>query len=89
LAPAILPVATSFLKNSVIFASLSGLKRAPAGISKVPSARADDSVAKHQRAEAQRAQNVDELMEPLPNPPGSVAVGRQSAQGLPKVSNAA
>src|SRR5581483_9878741 len=37
IAPGILPVATSFLKNSVTRASLSGLKCAPAGMSKEPS----------------------------------------------------
>src|SRR5262249_52377006 len=37
IAPGILPVATSFLKNSVTRASLSLLKCAPGGMSKLPS----------------------------------------------------
>src|SRR5436309_1990423 len=38
MAPGNLPVATSLLKNSPIFASFCGLKCAPGGMSKVPSA---------------------------------------------------
>src|SRR4030095_15223386 len=72
-APAILPVDTSFLKNSVMFASLSWLKRAPAGISNVPSARADDSVTNISAPKPSARKNVNELMEPLSELAGSVA----------------
>jgi hypothetical protein len=41
MAPGILPVVTSFRKNSPSFAILSGLKWAPAGISKGPPASTD------------------------------------------------
>src|SRR5258708_32078807 len=67
MAPDILPVATSFLKKSPTFASLSGLKWAPAGISKVPSARPSGTASSATNA-PQNAElnNLREFIGPLP-----------------------
>src|ERR1700730_6647340 len=77
IAPEILPVVTSLRKNSPIVSSFCGLKCAPAGISKVPSAIADGAAASVSSAPHVSARNTTpEFIVPSPqNPPGSVAAG--------------
>src|SRR5450755_1208502 len=75
MAPGILPLATSFLKNSPTLASFSLLKCAPAGISKVPSALAGVAIASINRAPAKCDTRFETISPPRKSVPRSVAVG--------------
>src|SRR5215211_7437745 len=85
MAPGILPVATSFLKNSPILASFSGLKCAPGGISKVPSAATLGTASSKSSAPTTGAHNQFlKFINPSPINAGSVAegsIGARAAEG--------
>src|SRR4030081_590625 len=76
IAPEILPVVTSLRKNSPIASSFCGLKCAPAGISKIPSAIADGAAASVSSAPHIRARNTTpEFIVPSPKSRRSVTAG--------------
>src|SRR4051794_16391899 len=85
MAPGILPVATSFLKNSPTLASFSSLKCAPGGISKVPSAATIGTASSMSSAPTTGAHNQFlKFINPSPINAGSVAegsVGARAAEG--------
>src|SRR5262245_11343723 len=89
LAPDILPVSTSFLKNAVILASFSGLNFAPGGMSKVPSAAAGGTVDSINSAPSTGTRsNFLEFINPSRLIPGSLAegsVGARAAEGLQRL----
>src|SRR5690348_2875175 len=67
MAPGILPVATSFLKKSVTRASLSLLKCAPGGMSKLPSDEKSSAAAGHMADNVSSAPNDNAPRKFLPN----------------------
>src|ERR1700704_256083 len=84
MAPGILPVATSFLKNSPTLASFSGLKCAPGGMSNVPSAAALGTASCMSSAPTTGAHNQFlKFINPSPINAGSVAeasIGARAAE---------